>query len=72
LVIQVTTVLFYVVPMMMISVLYLMIGLTLGRGQRQRKDKLGNHSNDSWKIHLDTSRRRQVIKMHCEFYYVIF
>ncbi|XP_056107360.1 neuromedin-U receptor 2 [Rhinichthys klamathensis goyatoka] len=64
LVIQVTTVLFYVVPMMMISVLYLLIGLTLGRGQKQRKDKLGNHSNDSWKIHLDSSRKRQVIKMH--------
>ncbi|XP_051768600.1 neuromedin-U receptor 2 isoform X2 [Ctenopharyngodon idella] len=64
LVIQVTTVLFYFVPMMMISVLYLMIGLTLGRGQKQRKDKQGNHSNGSWKIHLDSRRKRQVIKMH--------
>ncbi|XP_051528824.1 neuromedin-U receptor 2 isoform X1 [Myxocyprinus asiaticus] len=65
LVIQVTTVLFYFVPMMVISVLYLMIGLTLRKGQRQKKDKLGNScSNDSWKIHLDSGRRRQVTKMH--------
>ncbi|KAK9966645.1 hypothetical protein ABG768_003743 [Culter alburnus] len=64
LVIQVTTVLFYFVPMMMISVLYLMIGLTLGRGQKQRKDKQGNHISGSWKIHLDSRLKRQVIKMH--------
>nr|XP_055039442.1 neuromedin-U receptor 2 [Misgurnus anguillicaudatus]XP_055039443.1 neuromedin-U receptor 2 [Misgurnus anguillicaudatus] len=65
LVIQVTTILFYFVPMMVISVLYLMIGLTLGRGQKQKKGKLGrNHSNDSWKIHLDRGLRRQVTKMH--------
>ncbi|RXN27986.1 neuromedin-U receptor 2-like protein [Labeo rohita] len=63
LVIQVTTVLFYFVPMMMISVLYLMIGLTLARGQKQRKDKL-DKNHDSWKIHLDSRRRRQVTKMH--------
>ncbi|XP_052465565.1 neuromedin-U receptor 2-like [Carassius gibelio] len=63
LVIQVTTVLFYFVPMMMISVLYLMIGLTLARGQKQRKDKL-DKNQDSWKIHLDSRRRRQVTKMH--------
>ncbi len=65
LVIQVTTVLFYFVPMMMISVLYLMIGLTLGRGQKQRKGKL-EKNQESWKIHLDSRRRRQVTKMHCE------
>ncbi|XP_067287570.1 neuromedin-U receptor 2 [Pseudorasbora parva] len=64
LVVQVTTVLFYFVPMMMISVLYMMIGLTLGRGLKQRKGKLGKHSNDSWKVHLGSRPRRQVIKMH--------
>ncbi|KAI7794901.1 neuromedin-U receptor 2 [Triplophysa rosa] len=65
LVIQVTTILFYFVPMMVISVLYLMIGLTLGRGQRQKKSKQDKqHGNDSWKIHLDRGRRRQVTKMH--------
>lgn len=67
LVIQVTTILFYFVPMMVISVLYLMIGLTLGRGQRQKKSKQDKqHGNDSWKIHLDRGRRRQVTKMHCK------
>ncbi|TRZ02397.1 hypothetical protein DNTS_025765 [Danionella cerebrum] len=65
LVIQITTLLFYCVPMMMISVLYLMIGLTLGRGQKQRKDKLGiHHGSDSWNIHMAGRRRRQVTKMH--------
>ncbi len=67
LVIQVTTVLFYFIPMMMISVLYLMIGLTLGRGQKQRKGKL-EKNQESWKIHLDSRQRRQVTKMHCEWW----
>uniref|UniRef100_A0A4W4FRT7 G-protein coupled receptors family 1 profile domain-containing protein n=1 Tax=Electrophorus electricus TaxID=8005 RepID=A0A4W4FRT7_ELEEL len=48
LVIQVTTVLFYFVPMVVISGLYLAIGVRLGREHRQR---------------VESSRRRQVTKM---------
>lgn len=65
LVIQLTTVLFYFVPMMVISVLYLVIGFKLGREQRQQGTKLGKNcsAGTSWKIQVESGRRRQVTKM---------
>ncbi|XP_017573432.1 neuromedin-U receptor 2 [Pygocentrus nattereri] len=65
LVIQVTTVLFYFVPMTVISGLYLVIGLRLGREQRQQGTKLGKNcsENTSWRIQVESGRRRQVTKM---------
>ncbi|KAJ8260006.1 hypothetical protein GJAV_G00176000 [Gymnothorax javanicus] len=65
LIIQVTTVLFYVVPMTVISVLHVIICCRLGHKRRQ---PLGtgqkNCSSDSdWKIHLENSRKRQVTRM---------
>lgn len=65
LVIQVTTILFYFVPMTVISVLYLVIGIRLGREQRQKGRKLGKNcsADTSWKIHVESGRRRQITKM---------
>nr|XP_023683280.1 neuromedin-U receptor 2-like [Paramormyrops kingsleyae]XP_023683281.1 neuromedin-U receptor 2-like [Paramormyrops kingsleyae]XP_023683282.1 neuromedin-U receptor 2-like [Paramormyrops kingsleyae] len=65
LVIQITTVLFYFVPMTIISVLYLVIGRRLNRENRVPKEKLGGKrtSGATWKIHLECDRRRQVNKM---------
>ncbi|XP_076863811.1 neuromedin-U receptor 2 [Brachyhypopomus gauderio] len=64
-VIQVTTVLFYFVPMVVISGLYLVIGLRLGREHRQqgRNPKKNHNAHPSWKIQVESSRRRQVTKM---------
>lgn len=65
LVIQVTTILFYFVPMAVISVLYLVIGIRLGREQRQKDRKLGKNcsADTSWKIQVESGRRRQITKM---------
>ncbi|KAB5537041.1 hypothetical protein PHYPO_G00114280 [Pangasianodon hypophthalmus] len=65
LVIQVTTILFYFVPMTVISVLYLVIGIRLGREQRQKGRKLGKNcsADTSWKIQVESGRRRQITKM---------
>ncbi|KAL4622514.1 neuromedin-U receptor 2-like [Arapaima gigas] len=65
LVIQITTVLFYFVPMTVITVLYLVIGRQLGRESRLQPDKFDQNSSSdtSWKIHLESNRRRQVTKM---------
>ncbi|KAK1799611.1 hypothetical protein P4O66_000383 [Electrophorus voltai] len=65
LVIQVTTVLFYFVPMVVISGLYLAIGVRLGREHRQRgrKPEKGSGTRTSWTIRVESSRRRQVTKM---------
>ncbi|XP_022537899.2 neuromedin-U receptor 2 [Astyanax mexicanus] len=65
LVIQVTTVLFYFVPMMVICGLYLVIGMKLGREQKQQGRKLGrNCSADvSRRVQVESGRRRQVTKM---------
>ncbi|XP_062843273.1 neuromedin-U receptor 2 [Trichomycterus rosablanca] len=65
LVIQVTTVLFYFVPMAVISVLYLVIGVRLSRDERQQGRILGKkYSTDSnYKIQAESARRRQVTKM---------
>lgn len=68
-VMQITTVCFYFVPMMVISMLYLVMGLHLGRERRQRSWKLGQKCSSSTrvKINVESGRRRQVIKMLCEF-----
>ncbi|XP_030634153.1 neuromedin-U receptor 2 [Chanos chanos] len=65
LVIQITTIFFYFIPMTVISALYVVIGIRLGREQRRQGGKLGKNcsSNTSWKIHVEGGRRRQVTKM---------
>ncbi|XP_026163253.1 neuromedin-U receptor 2 [Mastacembelus armatus] len=64
-VMQITTVCFYFVPMMVISVLYLVMGLHLGREKRHPSGSLGKNcsSNTQRKISMENGRRRQVIKM---------
>uniref|UniRef100_A0A673CLT3 Neuromedin U receptor 3 n=2 Tax=Sphaeramia orbicularis TaxID=375764 RepID=A0A673CLT3_9TELE len=64
-VMQITTVCFYFVPMMIISILYLVMGLHLGRERRQTSGKLGKNcsSHTRMKISVENGRRRQVIKM---------
>ncbi|XP_028303118.1 neuromedin-U receptor 2 [Gouania willdenowi] len=64
-VMQITTVCFYFVPMTIISMLYLVMGLHLGREKRQCNKNLGNNccSNTGMKVSLENGRRRQVIKM---------
>ncbi|RXM92036.1 Neuromedin-U receptor 2 [Acipenser ruthenus] len=67
LVIQITTVFFYFIPMTIISVLYLMIGCRLNRERKFPVGKLGKNcsTKTSWKIHLESGRRRQITKMLC-------
>ncbi|MGH0118327.1 UNVERIFIED_CONTAM: hypothetical protein FKN15_048563 [Acipenser sinensis] len=67
LVIQITTVFFYFIPMTIISVLYLMIGCHLNRERKFPVGKLGKNcsTETSWKIHLESGRRRQITKMLC-------
>lgn len=62
---QITTVCFYFVPMMVISVLYLVMGLHLGRERQQRR---GKKFNSHMKISLENGRRRQIVKMLCELF----
>ncbi|XP_029358694.1 neuromedin-U receptor 2 [Echeneis naucrates] len=64
-VMQITTVCFYFVPMMVISMLYLVMGLHLGRETRQPSRSLGKYcsSNTRRKISIESGRRRQVTKM---------
>lgn len=70
LVIQVTTISFYFVPMTVISVLYMVIGVRLGQEQRALgtgdSGKSGS-SEVSWTIQVEGGKRRQVTKMLCEF-----
>ncbi|XP_062401002.1 neuromedin-U receptor 2 [Sardina pilchardus] len=69
LVIQVTTISFYFIPMTVISVLYMVIGVRLGQEQRSRGSGGGGESGKSgdsdvtWTIHVEGGRRRQVTKM---------
>ncbi|KAJ8391185.1 hypothetical protein AAFF_G00096140 [Aldrovandia affinis] len=65
LVIQVTTVLFYLVPMAVISALYVVICCRLDRERRWPQGTLGEScgSDNSWEIHMESGRRRQVTKM---------
>lgn len=69
LVIQITTVCFYFVPMMVISVLYLVMGVHLCRERRKPLGNLGKNcsSSNKWQIHVENGRRRQVTKMLSEF-----
>ncbi|XP_028262437.1 neuromedin-U receptor 2 [Parambassis ranga] len=64
-VMQITTVCFYFVPMMVISMLYLVMGLHLGRERRRSGKNLGKNccSNTRRKMSAENGRRRQVIKM---------
>ncbi|XP_060926511.1 neuromedin-U receptor 2 [Limanda limanda] len=64
-VMQITTVCFYFVPMMVISILYLVMGLHLGKETRQPCGSLGKNCSSSTRrqISAEGSRRRQVIKM---------
>ncbi|XP_044022658.1 neuromedin-U receptor 2 isoform X2 [Siniperca chuatsi] len=61
-VMQITTVCFYFVPMMVISVLYLVMGLHLGRERQQPSGTLGKNCDTRRKISVN-GRRRQVNKM---------
>ncbi|KAL2090477.1 hypothetical protein ACEWY4_012740 [Coilia grayii] len=65
LVIQVTTISFYFVPMTVISVLYMVIGIRLGQEQRALGGDSGKSSGSdvSWTIHVEGGKRRQVTKM---------
>ncbi|KAM9859532.1 neuromedin-U receptor 2 [Aulostomus maculatus] len=65
LVVHITTVCFYFVPMMVISVLYLLMGLHLGREKRECSGNPGRNSSGKtqMKISVEKGRRRQVIKM---------
>ncbi|XP_029947922.1 neuromedin-U receptor 2 [Salarias fasciatus] len=64
-VMQITTVCFYFVPMAIISMLYLVMGIHLGREKRHSSENLGKNcsGNTRRKISLENGRRRQVIKM---------
>ncbi|XP_061893515.1 neuromedin-U receptor 1 [Entelurus aequoreus] len=62
---QITTVCFFFVPMMVISVLYLVMGLHLGRDRHRR----GGNLERKWsgkcriKINEESGRRMQIVKM---------
>ncbi|XP_061730406.1 neuromedin-U receptor 2 [Nerophis ophidion] len=62
---QITTVCFFFVPMMVISVLYLVMGLHLGRDRQRR----GGNLERKWsgecrvKINEESGRRMQIVKM---------
>ncbi|XP_070815825.1 neuromedin-U receptor 1 [Chaetodon trifascialis] len=63
-VMQITTVCFFFVPMMVISVLYLVMGLHLGREKRRPRGTLGNNCGSNTRRKLNVNgRRRQVNKM---------
>uniref|UniRef100_A0A8C6V3E1 Neuromedin U receptor 3 n=1 Tax=Neogobius melanostomus TaxID=47308 RepID=A0A8C6V3E1_9GOBI len=64
-VMQITTVCFYFIPMVVISILYLVMGLHLSRDRSQRRETLDNgySSHTRIKISVENGRRRQVIKM---------
>lgn len=67
-VMQVTTVCFYLVPMMVISVLYLVMGLHLGRERQLPCWHLARNRRSSTHRKINHNvRRRQVNKMLCEF-----
>ncbi|XP_036957461.1 neuromedin-U receptor 2 [Acanthopagrus latus] len=63
-VMQITTVCFFFVPMMVISVLYLVMGVHLGRERRQPSGTLGKNCGSSTRRKISVNgRRRQVNKM---------
>lgn len=71
-VMQITTVCFYFVPMTVISVLYLVMGLHLGRERWAPSGNLGKNSSSSSRRKISVNgRRRQVNKMLCEFFFFL-
>ncbi|XP_054640669.1 neuromedin-U receptor 2 [Dunckerocampus dactyliophorus] len=62
---QITTVCFFFVPMMVISVLYLVMGLHLVRERRRRSGNFGKkwRGDSRVKIHEEGGRRMQIVKM---------
>ncbi|KAK1901604.1 Neuromedin-U receptor 2 [Dissostichus eleginoides] len=63
-VMQITTVCFYFVPMMVISVLYLVMGLHLCRERRQPSENLGRNCSSNIRRKMSVNgRRRQINKM---------
>lgn len=67
LVMQITTVCFYFVPMIVISGLYLVMGLHLGRERQRPRDSC---SSDI-RLSQEGGRRRQVVKMLCELFFFV-
>lgn len=68
-VMQITTVCFYFVPMMVISVLYLVMGLHLCRERRQPSGNLGKNCSSNVRRKFSANgRRRQINKMLCELF----
>uniref|UniRef100_A0A8K9XUK3 Neuromedin U receptor 3 n=1 Tax=Oncorhynchus mykiss TaxID=8022 RepID=A0A8K9XUK3_ONCMY len=65
LVILITTACFYIVPVTVISGLYLGIGIKLGRERHLSRGTMRKNcsANISWRIHVEQVRRRQVTKM---------
>ncbi|XP_070301925.1 neuromedin-U receptor 2-like [Salvelinus sp. IW2-2015] len=65
LVILITTACFYIVPVTVISGLYLGIGIKLGRERHLSRGTMRKNcsANISWRIHVERVRRRQVTKM---------
>lgn len=67
-VMQITTVCFFFIPMMVISVLYLVMGLHLSRERQQTREKLAENCGSIIRRKMNgNGRRRQVNKMLCEF-----
>lgn len=70
---QITTVCFFFVPMMVISVLYLVMGLHLGRERQQSDRNLSEAYSSNVRRKLNgNGRRRQVNKMLCECFFLRF
>lgn len=69
LVMQITTMCFFFVPMVVISVLYLVMGLHLSRERQQTRGKLAENCGSVLRRKMNgNGRRRQVNKMLCEFH----
>ncbi|XP_037108030.1 neuromedin-U receptor 2 [Syngnathus acus] len=62
---QITTVCFFFIPMMVISVLYLVMGMHLGRERRQRQGYFGKKwvSDTRVSVYNEGGRRTNVVKM---------
>lgn len=69
--IQVTTLLFFILPMLTISAFYMLIGLRLRREKMQQaleaKSELGQDSFCNIRSRQQKARRQQVTKMLCEY-----
>lgn len=71
LIIQVTTLLFFILPMLTISAFYILIGLRLRQEKMQQaleaKSEVGRDSFCNIRSQQQKARRRQVTKMLCEY-----